>query len=69
MPCVEYETTTPGFERMNTFHALDRAATVIGEHYVKIVHPNRSPYYVIINMLFLLVSPDSASAVSSSLNF
>jgi hypothetical protein len=30
MPCIGLETTIPVFERMQIFHALDRAATVIG---------------------------------------
>jgi hypothetical protein len=30
MPQVEFELTTPVFERVKTVHALDRAATVIG---------------------------------------
>jgi hypothetical protein len=30
MPRVEFEATIPVFERVKTFHALDRAATVIG---------------------------------------
>jgi tRNA A37 N6-isopentenylltransferase MiaA len=30
MPRVEFESTTPVFERAKTVHALDRAATVIG---------------------------------------
>jgi hypothetical protein len=31
MPQVEFEPTTPVFERAKTVHTLDRAATVIGE--------------------------------------
>jgi hypothetical protein len=31
MPRVGFEPATPVFERAKTFHALDRAATVIGE--------------------------------------
>jgi hypothetical protein len=31
MPQVEFEPTTPMFERVKTVHALDRAATVIGQ--------------------------------------
>jgi hypothetical protein len=30
MPRVEFEPTTPAFERAKTVHALDRAVTVIG---------------------------------------
>jgi hypothetical protein len=30
MPSVGFESTTPVFERAETVHALDRAATVIG---------------------------------------
>jgi hypothetical protein len=30
MPWVEFEPTIQAFERAKTFHALDRAATVIG---------------------------------------
>jgi hypothetical protein len=30
MPSVGFEPTTPVFERANAFHALDRAATVVG---------------------------------------
>jgi hypothetical protein len=30
IPCVGFEPTIPVFERSRTFHALDRAATVIG---------------------------------------
>jgi hypothetical protein len=30
MPRVEFEHTTPVFERMKTVHALDRAAAMIG---------------------------------------
>jgi hypothetical protein len=30
MPLVGFEPTIPAFERAKTFHALDRAATVIG---------------------------------------
>jgi hypothetical protein len=30
MPWVEFEPMIPVFERVKTFHALDRAATVIG---------------------------------------
>jgi hypothetical protein len=32
MPRVGLEPTTPVFERAETVHALDRAATVIGPH-------------------------------------
>jgi hypothetical protein len=37
---VGFEPTIPEFERAKAFHALDRATTVIGPHYVrlKIVH-------------------------------
>jgi hypothetical protein len=31
MSQVEYEPTIPAFQRAKTFHALDRAATVIGK--------------------------------------
>jgi hypothetical protein len=31
MPPVGFEPTTPVFERAKTFHALDGAATVIGD--------------------------------------
>jgi hypothetical protein len=31
MPWVEFEPTTPVFERAKMVHALDREATVIGE--------------------------------------
>jgi hypothetical protein len=31
MPRVVFEPTIPVFERAKTFHALDRAATMIGE--------------------------------------
>jgi hypothetical protein len=31
MPWVEFEPTIPAFERAKTVHALDRAATVIGQ--------------------------------------
>jgi hypothetical protein len=31
MPRVGFEPTIPAFERAKTIHALDRAATVIGE--------------------------------------
>jgi hypothetical protein len=31
MPLVGFEPTIPAFERAKTVHALDRAATVIGE--------------------------------------
>jgi hypothetical protein len=31
MPLVEFEVTTPVFEREKTVHALDRAATEIGK--------------------------------------
>jgi hypothetical protein len=31
MPWVGFELTIPAFEREKTIHALDRAATVIGE--------------------------------------
>jgi hypothetical protein len=34
MPQVEFEPTIPGIERVKTIHALDRAATVIGDHYI-----------------------------------
>jgi hypothetical protein len=30
MPCVGFEPTIPMFKQAKTFHALDRAATVIG---------------------------------------
>jgi hypothetical protein len=30
MPCVGFETMISEFELVKTFHALDRAATVIG---------------------------------------
>jgi hypothetical protein len=32
MPQVRFEPTNPVFERTKTAHALDRAATVIGEY-------------------------------------
>jgi hypothetical protein len=32
MPRVEFEPTTPVFERTKTVHALDRAATVTDTH-------------------------------------
>jgi hypothetical protein len=32
MPRVGFETTIPAFELAKTFHALDRAATVIGDY-------------------------------------
>jgi hypothetical protein len=42
MPRVGFEPTSPAFERAKTFHATDRAATVIGpeEHggRIKYVH-------------------------------
>jgi hypothetical protein len=31
MPCVGFEPMTPAFERAKTVHALDDAATVMGE--------------------------------------
>jgi hypothetical protein len=34
MPWVEFEPMIPVFERAKTVHALDRAATVIGELHV-----------------------------------
>jgi hypothetical protein len=34
MPRLGFEPTIPVFERANTFHALDRAATVIGNSFV-----------------------------------
>jgi hypothetical protein len=34
MPRVEFEPTTPAFERAKTFHVLDRAATVIGKYVI-----------------------------------
>jgi hypothetical protein len=33
MPRVEFEPTVPVFDREKTVHALDRAVTVIGEHF------------------------------------
>jgi hypothetical protein len=33
MPRVEFELTIPASERVKTFHALDRSATVIGPRY------------------------------------
>jgi hypothetical protein len=33
MPQVGFEPTIPVFERVKTVHALDRAATVIGEEW------------------------------------
>jgi hypothetical protein len=38
MPRVEFEPTTPVFERAKTVHALDRAATVIGHETFYIMH-------------------------------
>jgi hypothetical protein len=35
MPRVGFEITIPAFERAETVHALDRAATVIGESIIK----------------------------------
>jgi hypothetical protein len=35
MPRVEFESTIPVFQRTKTIHALDRAATVIGESVIK----------------------------------
>jgi hypothetical protein len=32
MHCVEFEPTNPVFERAKIFHALDRAANVIGSN-------------------------------------
>jgi hypothetical protein len=37
MPRVEFEPTTPVFERMMTVHALDRAATVIGTRRLTVI--------------------------------
>jgi hypothetical protein len=34
-PQVQFEPTTPMFERTKTVHALDRAATVIGVYRIK----------------------------------
>jgi hypothetical protein len=34
MPRVVFEPTIPGFERVKTVHALDRAATVIGKSFI-----------------------------------
>jgi hypothetical protein len=34
MPRVGFEPTTPVFERATTVHASDRAASVIGIHYI-----------------------------------
>jgi hypothetical protein len=34
MPRMEFEPTIPVFERVRTVHALDRAATVIGQKYI-----------------------------------
>jgi hypothetical protein len=41
MPRVGYEPMIPAFERAKTFHALDRAATVIGND---IGTPHRKAY-------------------------
>jgi hypothetical protein len=38
MPWVTFEPTTPVFERANTVHALDRAATVIGTPLLQILN-------------------------------
>jgi hypothetical protein len=35
MPRVGFEPTIPAFERAKTFHALERAATVIGKYIIK----------------------------------
>jgi hypothetical protein len=35
MPLVGFEPMIPVFERAKTFHALDRAATVIGKNVIK----------------------------------
>jgi hypothetical protein len=34
MPCVVFELTIPAFERAKTVHALDRSATVTGNHQI-----------------------------------
>jgi hypothetical protein len=36
MPGVGFEPTIPGFDRGKTFHALDRAAAVLGAHAIKL---------------------------------
>jgi hypothetical protein len=40
MPQVEFEPTTPVFERAKTIHALDGAAIVTGDHST-LHNPNR----------------------------
>jgi hypothetical protein len=47
MPQMGFETTIPLFERDNTFHALDRAATVIGWYIYNVVNHRKEE----INML------------------
>jgi hypothetical protein len=37
MPRVGFEPTNPVFERAKIFHALDRAATVIGCNIIKVM--------------------------------
>jgi hypothetical protein len=53
MPRVEFEPTTPIFERAKAVHALDRAATVIG-HFVITVSIMASESITL--HLFLIVS-------------
>jgi hypothetical protein len=38
MPRVGFEPTTPAFKRAKTVHALDRAATVIGEYCIHVCY-------------------------------
>jgi hypothetical protein len=38
IPPVEFEPTTPAFERVKTAHAVERAATVIGDYCIQRVN-------------------------------
>jgi hypothetical protein len=41
MPRMEFEPTTPVFERAKTIHASDRAAAVIGTSFYYVLHKKR----------------------------
>jgi hypothetical protein len=45
MPRVGFEPTIPVFEQAKTVHALDRAATVIGTHYIH-KHEFNTPKFI-----------------------
>jgi hypothetical protein len=46
MPRVEFEPTTPVLKRAKTVHALDRAATMIGDNFASPCHSSVCAFLV-----------------------